>query len=417
MAKLMETAARRSRPRALVADNNERYRRSVCSALKALGWHARAVDANVDSLAARRGRYDLVVATIRMPSLGGRAMLAELGRWPSRTGVVAVGEPGTRELVLPALGGRARRFLSSPFGRDGLRAAVGHVCTPAVEETPPRTRTVIDVAALARQLREDGSSLPTIAPIALEVQRLIGTPECGVDEVLEVVEKDPAIAAAILKLANSSRYSPPSPIKTLRTACLRLGNGRILALASEALLRDLFALGSGPVQQMTAALWRHTVVKATGARAVAARVGSSRPDELQVAVMLCDLGELALLQMAARAHSGVDWSCESLQRSFARGVHEHHELVSSLLLRSWQLEPSLVELARHHHKARGARRRDVERRRHIMLAAWAGALRAGFHWLEGQATPDVSASLHALRLDEEDLDDLFADAANWVEQD
>lgn len=405
------------RPRALVADDDPRYRSSVCSALTALGWQTSAVNADPNSVAPCRGEFDVVVATIAMPSLRGRAMLQELANWPSETGVVAVGTPGTREHVLPALGGRARRFLASPFGRDGLNSAMTEVWEGRDEEHDATSAVGIDVGALARRVHADSSVLPTIAPITIDVQRLIGTPECGVDEILEVVSKDPAIAASILRLANSSRYRPRFPIKTLRSACMLLGNKRILALASEALLHDLFSVGRGPVQQVTAALWRHTVVKAQGARALAVRVGSVGPDEIQVAAMMCDLGELALLRLASQQHRDAPWQDEGFQRALAAGIHSHHEVVGALLLRSWQLESGLADLARHHHRPRPNARTREERTRHILVTAWAGASRAGYSWLAGQDEVDPSVSLRALGLSSEDLDEVFANANDWVEQD
>ncbi len=410
-----------ARPAILVADDDEKYRTAIARALCQMGYSAAATDGSAKTVSTlRRHPFAAVIATVRMPTLRGAAMLQELARWPAATAVLAVGDPGTSVQVLSALRGRPSAFLANPFARTSLERELRQLLSDtSIDSGQAPSPGALDLSGIVREIASGDAQVPAIAPIAADVQRLLRDPEAGVGEVLEVVGQDPAVATNILRLANSSRYRPPSPIRTLRTACMRLGNQRVLALAQEAVLRDLFAVGAGPVQQIVSALWRHTQIKAYGAREIAVRAGVPRPDELQVAAMMVDLGELALLRVfAERQPRTASWREEAFLAQVGAGIANAHEEVSAELLRRWQLDSWIVDLARHHHSSprHGGRRVDA-RARAVLVVAWAGACRAGFGWLPGQEEADPGRSLTVLGLDEDALTEVFADASDWVEDD
>ncbi len=411
-----------ARPRILVAADDVGYRQLLARAIAKMGYEAATADATPQAVASHRGgSLGAVIATVMMPSLQGAALLQELARWPCRTPVVAVGEPGTGDQVLGALAGRPAAFLPNPFPRSSLQDVLRDLLrAPPQDSGPVAAPPAFDVRAAALAIKTGNAQVPAIAPIASEIQRLLGDPECGVDGVVSVVGQDAAVTAGILKLANSSRYRPPSPIRNLRTACLRLGNTRVLALAQEAVLRDLFAVGSGPVQQIAADLWRHTRVKAGAARALAAAARVTRPDEVQVAAMMVDVGEVALLRVcAALQPRSAPWRDEGFLRAVAAGIGAEHEDVSGFLLLRWGLDRPLVALARHHHgrrrRAPGPAPRGSAPIRAVVEAAWAGACEAGFGWLPGHEDADPSSALATLRLSRDDLDAALAAAAAWAD--
>jgi len=333
---------------------------------------------------------------------------------------VVAGQAQARAEVLQGLGERTARYLAPPISGTDLSDAVLAVIAGAARSGGQvgggRSRR-FPVAELVREVRAGRRSLPAIAPIAGDVQRLLGDPECGVAEVLAVVEQDPVITAEILRVANSARFQAARQIKDLKTACMRLGNKRVLVLAQEALLRDLFAVGSGPVARLAEALWRHVLVKANAARAIAALSGSPRPDEDQVAAMLADLGELALLRLCAdpkRALRG--WDDPRFVAALGDEIAGAHEEVGGILLESWKMSPELVRLARRHHAPPvGRPSTDDERVRKVIVAAWAGACRAGHGWYPGQERIDLDGPSRALGLKAGAVEAVFADAGKWLE--
>ena len=414
-------AAASARPTILVADNDPQYSRSLRQAIGEMGFASTLAEASVEAVQQLRGPgIAAVIATVRMPSLRGAAMLQELARWPATTPVLAVGDPGTGPQILGALQGRPAAFLAQPFPRQSLERELARLLGGRPDEARSHgAGPDLDLRAIAQSIYAGDAQIPAIAPIAADLQRLLRDPESGVDDVLKVVGSDPAVATGILRLANSSRYRPPSPIRTVRAACLRLGNQRVLALAQEEVLRDLFAVGTGPVQQVVTALWRHTRVKACAARALAERLGLGRPDELQVAAMMIDLGELAMLRVCAEQQTRAGaWKEAGFLSHVAAGIARDHERITVRLLQRWQLEPWIVALARTHHTvARIPGRRTEELSRAVLFAAWAGSCQAGFGWLPGQEAADPGPALRLLKMTQDCLEEVFADAASWADDD
>ena len=409
----------------LVAHDDTGWRRAAAKILTGRGLEVVESAGSVEALATLREQaWSAILLTVPMPTLAGRALLHELAGWAEALPVVVVGTAQARAEVLKGLGERPARYLALPISRTELSDAVLEVIELAarsggrvepVSRAPRGPR--VPVQELVQAVRTGRAELPAIAPIAGDVQRLLGDPECGVAQVVEIVEQDPAITAEILRVASSARFQAAVRIKTLKTACMRLGNKRVLVLAQEALLRDLFAVGVGPVARLVDALWRHVLVKSNGARVIAVKAGSPRPDEVQVAAMLGDLGELALLRLCADPKRRLrGWDDPRFVAGLGDEIAEAHEEVGAKLLESWQMAPELVRLARSHHAPPRDRVADDEARlRGVVLAAWAGACRAGYGWYPGQENVDLERPARALGLKASEVEGVFEEASKWVD--
>ncbi len=98
-----------------------------------------------------------------------------------------------------------------------------------------------------------------------QILQLMQDATASADDVLEVVGKDPALTANLLKLANSAMFGVGRQIGTPHQALVLLGNRTVLNLA--------FATGMGPVltgplpayRLESKALWRHSMAVGVGA--------------------------------------------------------------------------------------------------------------------------------------------------------
>jgi DNA-binding NtrC family response regulator len=102
--------------RVLVADDEEIVRKTVVDFLQATGHCVRQVEDGIQALCAMEtDQFDLLIADVRMPRMGGIALLTETQeRYPGLPVIVMTGhgdENMTNELL--ALG--ARTLLTKPF--------------------------------------------------------------------------------------------------------------------------------------------------------------------------------------------------------------------------------------------------------------------------------------------------------------
>ena len=419
-----ETTESDRRRRALVAGGEHILRRGLAKTVGDLGFETTSSAAG--SLNDHKVEdFDLVIALVSLDSLDGYSLLDSLTRSGSPTPVVAVGPREIRGKVVEKLLGRPLAYLTLPVRELKLRDAIERVLTsvPPVEDAPTEPfqqsweRPDIRIAEIIDVLRSGEIKLPAIGPIAMDLQALLRKPTCGVENTVGVVEQDPAVSSDVLRLANSSRYRAIVPITTLRNACLRLGNKTVVALAQEALLRDLFALGAGPVQRLARAMWQNVVVTSQGARRIAIAKGMEDADEIQVAGMFHNLGELVLLRATAGLYRDArNWENPIFLAGVGREIARHHEDIGAMLLENWGMDDRYVRIARFHHcPDEGQLAPDERRAADTVMAAWAGACHAGYGWRLGSRRLHARDAMNRLRVSEATVAQIFEEAASWLD--
>ncbi len=83
-----------------------------------------------------------------------------------------------------------------------------------------------------KQRLEDTLELPPLPQSAQEIIRLRSNPDAGADELADIIEKDPSLAAQVVSWASSSFYNAPGKIKSVHDAIIRvLGFDMVMNLA------------------------------------------------------------------------------------------------------------------------------------------------------------------------------------------
>ena len=266
---------------------------------------------------------------------------------------------------------------------------------------------------LGEQIQDGTIQLPPLDPVALELQELFESPAPGIGEVLAVVERDPAVAAAMLRLANSIRFQGGKAAATLKAACIRLGNRRVLTIAQEVMVKELFA-GDGEFGEVATAMWENVLVTSQGARLLAERLDGLDPDEVHLAALFHNMGELVLLRVLRGLTVGREVSGDDLAL-FAHEVEKRHQEVGALLLKTWGISQGFVRLAGcHHKKPLAPETHEVKVLRRVVHLSWQMALRAGFDYLPGQDEPEPEDEVEALGLEWDEVEELFSRAGEWV---
>ena len=217
--------------------------------------------------------------------------------------------------------------------------------------------------------------LPTLPRVAFRILQLVQMPDVSIEELSNAIAIDPALAAKILKTANSGMYGRVRSVSKLRDAIMILGlrNVKTLALGFS-LVADLQgASGSGLDYS---AFWRRSVVAACAARALAYRVNRAEQDEAFLGGLIHGIGIVALdhalgfRYKAIAAHLGSGAGPLIVLEEQRLGVS--HVEVGARLATAWNLPPSLTSSIAHYPAAEVA---PVEFRplvRCVALGAQAG---------------------------------------------
>ncbi len=194
--------------------------------------------------------------------------------------------------------------------------------------------------------------LPTLPSVAVKLLELAKNPETEIRQVIDAIKADPAIAAKILKSANSTYFGFKSEIRAIERAVPLLGTTVSTTLALSFSLND-DAMCSGPVAEHYKAYWMQSVVQASAAERLGQRINPAAAAEFFLAGLLMDLGRLALMKAAAREYLPfLDQCAESpqpLEEAETAQLGVNHATVGAQLMESWKLPDALVQAVRHHH--------------------------------------------------------------------
>jgi HD-like signal output (HDOD) protein len=106
------------------------------------------------------------------------------------------------------------------------------------------------------------NNLPTLPEAATRAMAVANDPNSALGDFAEVIKRDPALAAGILKLANSPLYRIGRAIESLDQAVLRLGLRECQNLIVAVGMRSLFRNITAGKRQQCETLWRHSFLAA-----------------------------------------------------------------------------------------------------------------------------------------------------------
>ncbi len=186
--------------------------------------------------------------------------------------------------------------------------------------------------------------LPHLAVTHMRVLDMTSNPEVDVTKVERMIAPDLALAASLLKIANSVMYGGARQVDTIRGAILRIGiRGLRSSLLSLSLKSVIFKCRE--LSTIAEEVWRQSFSIAGNARSNAVPLALD-PERMYVLGLLHDIGKVPLLHMLRElAPKGFDY-----RRNFVGHVfHRHHESVGLKLAQDWNLPDEVVAVAGCHH--------------------------------------------------------------------
>ncbi|MGO9315275.1 MAG: HDOD domain-containing protein [Syntrophobacteraceae bacterium] len=165
--------------------------------------------------------------------------------------------------------------------------ATGSNITPEQSEVSPRK----NISNKAARIVEITGDLPPMPHIAAQVISKLSEPDSTARDIHNLMQKDQALAARVLKVANSPYYGASRSISTLRDACMFMGFDAIRSLIMTAVMKGMFS----SVSLSEKLIWEHTVGVGLAARIVGDEVSFQRKEQAYLAGLMHDVGKAALL--------------------------------------------------------------------------------------------------------------------------
>lgn len=207
------------------------------------------------------------------------------------------------------------------------------------------------------------TSLPSPPAVAMRVVQLAQDPDIDMAKVAHAVSADPAIAAKVMRMANSAMYSMRRQSTNLHQALMLLGLNATLTLALSFTLVQ--SLRRNPTQGFDfTAYWRRAILAATWAKLLASTAGRRDAEEAFLAALLQDIGMLAIEKIWPDVYEGIapfQMPHGSVTEHERGRLGADHCLVGAALLKQWNMPELLVLAVSQSHDAGAAGVAEDER--------------------------------------------------------
>ncbi|MEX0322914.1 MAG: HDOD domain-containing protein [Puniceicoccaceae bacterium] len=261
------------------------------------------------------------------------------------------------------------------------------------------------------EICEKAKEMPCCPSILPQVMELLNRDDAGIMDLEDVILRDQALAAAVLKMANSAYFSGGRSFDNLSDAILRLGFRQTYRLTVTVSSGRWSSLDISAYGWQPGDFCRHSFAVAVASRLIAEKTGAADADLAYTAGLMHDAGKLALAYAAGDVLTQVreyqkemvcDWiSAEKEVLGFS------HEDISASLLASWGFPEILIEVGKNYASPANV---DAEFKglvsvvhagKHLAIQTGVGAGEDAF-W-----TPLDQESIRILNLKESELQDLM----------
>jgi HD-like signal output (HDOD) protein len=201
------------------------------------------------------------------------------------------------------------------------------------------------MSAAAERFFVRHNALPTMPEVAARLLKSFDDDGVGLGQIAALIEKDGALTAKVLRLANTAHYSPAHQIATVVDAAHALGLETLRNLAMAACLSGAFPQVPG-LDRTT--FWRHSVATANYARILARMLGAdaATSDTAYLAGLMLRTGQL--LMAVDEPHLVADVETHAAEPGSRFSLEEHrfgctHADVTASLAAHWHFPQALVE--------------------------------------------------------------------------
>lgn len=184
----------------------------------------------------------------------------------------------------------------------------------------------------------------------------------SIDDVAEIITFDPALAAQILKVANSALYRFPNRIETISKALQVIGTRAAYDLALAYGISHAFSDIESRIIDLDK-YWEQSVSCALLAKYLAETKKCKEPERLFVAGLLHNIGELVVVAMFPdKAQRGQRFNARVSPAELQQGIFGFtYAQLSAELVRQWGIPSAIYEPVRHLHDPLSATATDEQR--------------------------------------------------------
>ncbi|MBI4511825.1 MAG: HDOD domain-containing protein [Deltaproteobacteria bacterium] len=202
---------------------------------------------------------------------------------------------------------------------------------------------------IARRIDEGSLKLPTPSASATRVLQLLRRDDIDPRSVARAVEKDPLLAAQIIRMANTLAFRRTGTTSSLNDAVVRLGTRQLKSFLVAAVAFELFISHDREIDDAVSAIRAHSVAVSLLARDLAYIIRCDQVEEAYLTGLFHDIGKVVVMVFVLevlRSQSTYHRTLHIDKQDYMEAIRLLGARVGAMLVSQWELAPDLEGLIR-----------------------------------------------------------------------
>lgn len=193
--------------------------------------------------------------------------------------------------------------------------------------------------ALVERIEKDRIELPVLPQVAGRVMALAGDPSADAARLSALIHQDQALAAHVLRIANSPAYMPRTPIVSLQHAVAMLGVSQLSEIAITISLKSGATLVPGYEADIRQ-LWRHALASGAYAKEIA-RLRRYNVESAYLCGLLHAVGKPVVLKTVTAIAKELNTPLKP--NTVLAFLDNYHSRIGILIAEEWALPSQVAE--------------------------------------------------------------------------
>jgi len=192
---------------------------------------------------------------------------------------------------------------------------------------------------LVDAIKHDRLTLPTLPEVALKIRDAANDPEVNSNTLSSVIGQDAALAARIIKVANSPLMRGAVSVDNLQLAITRMGISFVRNLATGLAMEQMFQATHDMVDKRLRRSWEHSLEVASISHVLASNFTKLKPDQATLAGLVHEIGILPILTLA-------EDNPEILEKESVldKIISRLHGRVGRAIMKAWEFPAELLDV-------------------------------------------------------------------------
>jgi HD-like signal output (HDOD) protein len=197
-------------------------------------------------------------------------------------------------------------------------------------------------------ITRDAVRVPPYPAAAMRLQKLVSGGEYGVSDLARVAGEDPALAATLLRCANSAHYRGVNQVSSIQEAIARIGASEVCRIAL-AISVGTHVTNTGALAELRGRTWRQSLMSAL----ICQQLGERRKlkaDEAFICGLLHDFGRLVAIACFEQLMAAQQDDRVLPEQDWEASVDRFHVELGLVTAVRWNLSPLIAAVISSHHR-------------------------------------------------------------------